>query len=176
MVYFSPTFRAGLQLLFLTPFLTESCLAVNSLKVDTSVGTVYGLINGTTPNVAQFLGIPYAERPLGPLRWAPAIPKSPVESIDATAFSPSCPQYESAIPSVYDIDARQFLISGPTSEDCLTLNIWAPVTTESNCTEKLPVLVWIYGGGFQTGGGQIEYQIPSQWIERTQSHVVVGIK
>jgi acetylcholinesterase len=176
MVYFSPTFRASLGYFFLIASLLQSCSAVSSLNVDTSVGTVYGLINGTTPHVAQFLGIPYAEPPLGPLRWAPAIPKSPVESIDATAFSPSCPQYESVIPSVYDIDARQFLISGPTSEDCLTLNIWAPVTTASNCSEKLPVLVWIYGGGFQTGGGQIEYQIPSQWIERTQSHIVVGIK
>src|SRR6266536_1312117 len=47
--------------------LISLCSAVSSLKVDTTVGTVYGLANGTSPNVAQFLGIPYAEpRPLDP--------------------------------------------------------------------------------------------------------------
>ena len=168
--------QRGLEFLLAAASILKICAAVNSLRVDTTVGTVYGLINGTTPNVAQFLGIPYAEPPVGSLRWLPPTTKSPMASIDATAFSPSCPQYESAIPSVYDIDSRNFLISSPTSEDCLTLNIWAPVTSKSNCTDKLPVLVWIYGGGFQTGGGEIGYQIPSQWVQRSQEHIVVGIK
>lgn len=157
--------------------LLDTCLAVTSLRVDTTVGTVYGLINGTTPNVAQFLGIPFAEPPVGELRWSPPTVKSPVSRIDATSFSPSCPQYESSIPSTYNIDSRGFLITpGKTSEDCLTLNIWAPVTTQGNCTQKLPVIVWIYGGSFQTGGGETAYQIPSQWVQRSQSHIVVGIK
>lgn len=166
----------ALQSSLVGTLLARTCIAVNSLAVGTTVGTVYGLINGTTPNVAQFLGVPYAEPPVGSLRWLPAVAKAPVGTIDATSFSPSCPQFESTVPSVYNIDARNFLISGPSSEDCLTLNIWAPVTTASNCTEKLPVLVWIYGGGFQTGGGEIGYQIPSQWVQRSQKHIVVGIK
>lgn len=169
------TLRRGFGLLIVS-LAFEFCAAIDSLRVDTTVGTVYGLINGTTPNVAQFLGVPYAEPPVASLRWLPPTIKSPVASIDATAFSPSCPQYQSALPSVYDLDSPDFLISGPTSEDCLTLNIWAPVTSSSNCTEKLPVLVWIYGGGFQTGGGEIRYQIPSQWVQRSQAHIVVGIK
>ena len=171
----SPTLR-GLHLLLLASSTLKACIAANPLRVDTTVGTVYGLINGTTPHVAQFLGIPYAEPPVGGLRWTAPTAKSPVNSIDATRFSPSCPQYESSIPSVYDIDGRNFLISGPTSEDCLTLNIWAPLAPSRNCTEKLPVIVWIYGGGFQTGGGEIGYQIPSQWVQRSQEHIVVGIK
>ncbi|KAH8665915.1 Alpha/Beta hydrolase protein [Tricladium varicosporioides] len=175
-MFFANSFsHRGLQSSLVGAWFVRTCIAVNSLIVGTTVGTVYGLINGTTPNVAQFLGIPYAEPPVGPRRWLPAVSKAPVGIIDATSISPACPQFESTITSVYNVDARNFLISGPTSEDCLTLNIWAPVTSASNCSEKLPVLVWIYGGGFQTGGGRIGYQIPSQWVQRSQQHIVVGI-
>lgn len=168
-------FAQGSILLCVAVFL-RTCGAVSSLKIDTTVGTVYGLINGTHPDVAQFLGIPFAEPPVGDLRWEPSIAKYPVEAIDATSFSPSCPQYDTSIPSVYEIDAREFLISGLTSEDCLTLSIWAPYVPKSNCAEKLPVLVWIYGGGQVTGGAQIEYQIPTPWVQRSQAHIVVQIK
>jgi acetylcholinesterase len=154
--------------------LANACAAVKSLDIKTGVGTIHGFVNSTTPNVAQFLGIPFAEPPVGPLRWLPSTVKAPVDSIDAKRFSPSCPQFESSIPTVLSVDARGFLISGPTSEDCLTLNIWAPMG--ENCPEKLPVLVWIYGGSFQTGGGQTEYQIPANWVEKSQGHIVVGIK
>ncbi|KAL3422141.1 chlorogenic acid esterase precursor [Phlyctema vagabunda] len=174
---YSSMISRHLATIFLVPiaFILQSCNAVSTLRVNTTVGTVYGLINGTTPDVAQFLGVPFAEPPIQERRWLPAIPKSPVGDIDATEFGPSCPQYESAYQSVYSVDGREFLISGPTSEDCLTLNIWAPVTSPGNLTEKLPVLVWIYGGGYQTGGGEIGYQIPSQWIQRSQKHIFVGI-
>jgi carboxylesterase type B len=168
---------SALEFLLTASSVFDACLASNPLKVDTTVGPVYGLINGTTPSVAQFLGIPFAQPPIDQLRWAPPTAKLPVSSIDATQFSPSCPQYESTIPSVYNIDSRNFLITrGKTSEDCLTLNIWAPVGAVGKQIEKLPVVVWIYGGGFQTGGGEIGYQIPSQWVQRSQAHIVVGIK
>ncbi|KAF8859427.1 alpha/beta-hydrolase [Acephala macrosclerotiorum] len=150
--------RGGFYLL-LTTLTLNTCHAVRSLKVDTTVETVYGLVNGTHPEVAQFLGIPFAEPPVGDLRWMPSVAKSPVSSINATKFSPSCPQYDTSILLVYEIDSRDFLIFDPTSEDCLTLSIWAPYISKSNCTEKLPVIVWIYGGGQLTGGAQIEYQI-----------------
>ncbi|ORY59280.1 para-nitrobenzyl esterase [Pseudomassariella vexata] len=144
------------------------------LKVNTTSGPVYGMINGTTPNVRQFLGVPFAEPPVDALRWLPAVPKKSVDYIDAMAFGPSCPQYESAIPSVYNVDSRNFLITGPTSEDCLSLNIWAPkIGYEEH--KKLPVIIWIYGGGSLTGGGRIGYQIPAHWIERSQKHIVVGV-
>lgn len=151
------------------------CLALNILQIDTTVGRVFGLVNGTFPRVAQFLGIPYAEPPVGDLRWERSVAKSPVAEIDATRFSPSCPQYDTSIPSVYEIDAREFLVSGPTSENCLTVSVWAPFNSE-NCTEQLPVVVWYYGGGQLTGGAQIEYQIPTPWVERTSSHIVVQVK
>jgi carboxylesterase type B len=166
--------KVYLGLVVLASFL-PSYLSLSSLKVDTTVGTVHGLINGTHPDVVQFLGIPYAEPPVGDRRWTPYVAKSPVGKIDATSFSPSCPQYDTSIPSTYEIDARDFLISGPVSEDCLTLSVWAPFST-GNCSEPLPVIAWIYGGGQQTGGAQIEYQIPTPWVQRTQAHIVVQIK
>ncbi|KAH8810859.1 para-nitrobenzyl esterase [Xylogone sp. PMI_703] len=162
------------SILFLAAINLPTCIAVSSLQIKTTVGEVYGIINGTHPNVAQFLGIPFAEPPIGDLRWEPARAKSPVSRIDATRFSPSCPQYDTSIPSVYEIDTREFLISDPTSEDCLTLSIWAPFTARSS-PKRLPVIVWIYGGGQLTGGAQIEYQIPTSWVQRTQSHIVVQI-
>lgn len=168
-------FRGSLRTLS-TALCLQTCLALSSLNVDTTVGTVYGIINGTHPDVAQFLGIPFAEPPVGDRRWMPSVAKAPVEKIDATSFSPSCPQYETSIPSTYGIDARDFLISGPTSEDCLTLSVWAPFTAANNCSEKLPVIVWIYGGGQLTGGAQIEYQIPTPWVQRSQEHIVVQVK
>jgi acetylcholinesterase len=68
------------------------------------------------------------------------------------------------------------LLPGKLRRGCLTLNIWGPVGVAGRYVEKLSVIVWIYGGGFQTGGGEIGYQIPSQWVQRSQAHIVVGIK
>jgi acetylcholinesterase len=172
---FRKTSSQGLCAVLVLASYFSTCLSLSSLKINTTVGTVYGLINGTHPDVVQFLGIPYAEPPVGDRRWTPSVAKAPTGKIDATSFSPSCPQYDTSIPSTYEIDARNFLISGPVSEDCLTLSVWAPFST-SNCSEPLPVIAWIYGGGQQTGGAQIEYQIPTPWVQRTQAHIVVQIK
>lgn len=57
----------------------------------------------------------------------------------------------------------------------MTLSVWTPLTLPTNGT-GLPVLVWIYGGGFQTGRTEVLYQIPSNWVQRTQSHIVVSIQ
>lgn len=42
--------------------------------------------------------------------------------------------------------------------------------------EKVPVLIWVFGGAFQEGGGHAPYQVPDRWIERTQTHMVVTFK
>lgn len=151
------------------------CSGLPNLRIDTTVGTVHGFVNGSHPHVAQFLGIPYAEAPVGERRWERSVVKAPTGSIDATRFSPSCPQYKTSIPSVFAIDAPQFLISGPTSEDCLTLSVWAPFSFSAS-HEPLPVIVWLYGGSQVVGGAEVQYQIPTPWVERTQAHIVVQIK
>ena len=176
MTSLTPITQSVLVIFILAGALLESCTAISSLQANTTVGTAYGLINGTTPHVVQFLGIPFAEPPVGPLRWAAPVMKSPEESIDATMYGPSCPQIADSGPDVYTIDVQEFNINNSTSEDCLTINVWAPLTTSTKHTDKLPVLVWIFGGGFQSGGLDVEYQIPSQWVERTQSHIVVALK
>lgn len=177
MVVSFPCVRGGVQffLIYITLIssIVSAALTSNISEVDTPVGKIFGLIDDITPHVAQYLGIPFAEPPVGPLRWLPARPKAPVPAIDATAFGPACAQYVTSLPQVYNTDVPGFLVDGPTSEDCLTLNIWAPNGWR---LRPLPVLVWLYGGSFQTGGGNTPYQIPSRWVERSQNHIVVGIK
>jgi para-nitrobenzyl esterase len=91
--------------------------------------------------VRKFLGIPYAQPPVGDLRWRPPVPAKDWSGVlNATAFGYRCMQ-----PYIYT-DMR-FRDPG-TSENCLTLNVWAP---KVKAGQKLPVMVWIYGGGFLAG-------------------------
>lgn len=164
-------------------FLALPCVyALSSLIVDTSSGTVEGTVDGTTPNVVQFLGIPYAEAPIGARRWLPALPKSRTNGhiINATQFGPSCPQYETNKPNTWSTDAPEFNIAPRDyqSEDCLSVNIWAPWKNSGSHGNiaKLPVIVWIHGGSFQTGGAATPYHNPSRWVEKSGEHIVVAIK
>lgn len=159
--------------------------AIDCLNADTASGRAQGFIDEKTPNVAQFLGIPFAEPPTGARRWLPAEPKSKEQGIiDATRFGPSCPQWETDVdvePNVYTVDVPNFT---PTpldyqSEDCLSLNIWAPIYRKNltqNANQPLPVLLWLYGGGYGAGGGNVPYQNPAPWVEKSGKHVVVSIK
>lgn len=163
--------------------------AVGSLKIDTTSGTVQGAVDSITPNVAHFLGVPFAEQPLGKRRWLPSIPKTKENrTLDASHFGPACPQFEGNADSVWLTDAAEFVITprNYTGEDCLTVNVWAPWTeSETQCNytegvnkteEKLPVIAWIHGGSFQTGASTVPYQDPSRWIQRSGKHIVVGIQ
>jgi len=92
------------------------------------------------PGIAVFRGIRYAQPPTGQLRLRPPqeIAPDPDRVVDATRFGPSPPQRPpSYLTDVDDLD-----------EDCLSLNIWTPMVTD---TGSLPVLVWLYGGGFRSG-------------------------
>lgn len=160
---------------------------VIELSVETSTGTVTGLVNGTTPAVRQFLSIPFAQPPVDSLRWLPPQPldSDASEQIDATQYPPSCPQFLSAVPSVYNEDVTPWIpyrYDQPapagaslqtSSEDCLYLAIWTP--TNATNTSSLPVLFFITGGAFLTNGIDVPAQIPNHWVQRTQSHIVVTI-
>ena len=172
---------------FILPFVTASALARHSashapydehnpLIITAPSGTYRGLTNGSAPSVRSFHGIPFAQPPTGALRWLPPQKLNDSDShhiYDATRYPPSCPQYVSPVPSVWNDANTNYIISGPRSEDCLALSIWTPMHAQD---EKVPVIVFVTGGGFQTGGVEINYQLPYHWVQRTQGHVVVTIK
>lgn len=109
-----------------------------SLQVKTSSGVVEGK---DVDGVHAFLGIPYAAPPIGELRWKPPAPPAKWSGVrQATEFGPHCMQGK-----IYgDMNFRD----PGGSEDCLSLNVWVP---ENDSGAKLPVMVWIYGGGFAAG-------------------------
>lgn len=148
----------------------------DGLTIQTNNGLVTGFYNQSAPNVRQFLGIPYAQPPVGDLRFAPPLPaKQRSSTLNATAFGPSCMQRSSTAKTIYTEVVPEYLIQGGQSEDCLYLNIWAPEVTASE-KELLPVFLYIPGGGFTSGGANSIYKIPDQWIQRTQTHLVVIMK
>lgn len=113
-----------------------------------------GLISGTKSSdnrIQVFKGIPFAAPPVGALRWKapqPVASWSGVRKCDA--FGPSPMQ---ATPEPFSMWSAEFLIpKEPISEDCLYLNVWSGATSP---TDKRPVLVWIYGGGFVSGGSAV---------------------
>ena len=99
--------------------------------------------------VAVYRGIPFARPPVDSLRWRAPQPPLPWEGVRAcTTFSASPMQSD---PAPFRMWSEEFLIpSEPISEDCLYLNVWAEADAPSR-----PVLVWIYGGGFSSGGSAV---------------------
>lgn len=126
------------------------CLALNLTAQDviikTSKGSIAGVYNPAT-KVEKFLGIPFAKPPVGDLRWKAPVPMESWSGIKAAkAFGPSPMQ---AKPAPFAFWSSEFLIpESPISEDCLYLNVWAPRSNKG----KKAVLVYIYGGGFRSGG------------------------
>jgi para-nitrobenzyl esterase len=105
-----------------------------------------GLVSGTylPTGVKAYLGLPFAEPPVRELRWrAPQPVKAWSGVFTANRMQPECPQ------NLRSSDINHYFGEEALSEDCLYLNVWAPASARTGA--KLPVVVWIYGGGF-TGG------------------------
>jgi len=113
----------------------------SSAAAGAPVRTGGGLIEGVEDSSLQvFKGVPFAAPPVGSLRWRPPQPAPAWPGVRrADHFAPECPQV-----GAYPDDAP----AEPMSEDCLYLNIWAPPAAANS---KLPVMVWIYGGGLMNG-------------------------
>jgi len=115
--------------------------ASDPLVVKTDKGDVHGAytMNGQT---RAFKAIPFAAPPVGDLRWQPPQPAASWTGVrDATKFGVHCIQSGGA-------EFHVFRDPGA-SEDCLTLDVWTPADAKKR---NLPVIIWIYGGGFRTGG------------------------
>jgi para-nitrobenzyl esterase len=107
------------------------------------IKTTGGLVDGTSigEGIRLYRSIPYAAPPVGELRWQAPKPVAGWEGVRAPAdFGPRCLQGR-----IFDD-----IVFKELSEDCLTLNIWTPAKSAS---ARLPVMVWIHGGGFQAGAG-----------------------
>ncbi|WP_287127415.1 carboxylesterase/lipase family protein [Candidatus Cyanaurora vandensis] len=119
--------------------------AQQPININTNQGPVTGL---QTTTLQTFFGIPYAAPPTGSQRWSAPQPVTPwTVPRDATAFGNQCTQVVLGL----------FAVPGETkgevrgAEDCLFLNVYTPTET----TGRLPVMVWIHGGGFTAGAGSL---------------------
>ncbi len=125
--------------------------------VQTDKGPVQGMVQDAT---RAWLGIPFAAPPVGDLRWKPpqahAAWKDVMHVIQRGAY---CAQGQALAPA-FDTSS---------SEDCLTLNVWAPATTPST---PAPVMVWIHGGSFVTGSGGLPDYVGKKLSEATGAIVV----
>src|SRR5690242_6679481 len=107
-------------------------------RVETAQGWIEGLDLGRHQS---FRGIPFAQPPLGPLRWRAPLPPEPWSGTrPAKEYGPACSQPPSPFPGT---------AVAQTSESALVLNVETPRADGG----RRPVLVWIHGGGFTTGSG-----------------------
>lgn len=145
--------RVAMMALALVSFTLGGCLPQQP-KVQTSYGTIVGQQDR---DLTRFFGIPYAQPPVGQLRWADPQPPQPWDG-EFKAFNKghACTQYGSGLPVLFP------------AEDCLTLNIWKPNTPGPH-----PVMFWIHGGG-QMSGASNELQYNASALAHKQNVMVVS--
>jgi para-nitrobenzyl esterase len=124
--------------------------------IQTEAGLVRGATAGREDRISVYKGIPFAAPPVGKLRWRPPAPVESWTGIrPATEFGPAAVQGYSNFGGVSDKVWQ--------SEDCLYLNVWTPAASPD---ERLPVMVWVHGGGFAIGSGSNPGYAGEKLVER----------
>jgi para-nitrobenzyl esterase len=134
-----------LPAVLITVLLSSSAFTAITDPVRVEQGLLAGT-NGSSADVRVYRGIPYAAPPIGDLRWKAPQPAEKWQGLrQAAEFSNACwqTQYPAAA-AIYQAKLP------PLSEDCLYLNLWTPA---KSAKDRLPVMVWIHGGGFTRGYG-----------------------
>lgn len=145
-------------------FLLMSIASAHAVAGSAPVRTQQGLVQGVEQRgLTVYEGLPFAAPPIGEWRWRPPQPPKPWTGVlQATAFKPRCMQVGASDPGSADDE--------PMNEDCLYLNIWSLARRSPDGQAQthgsrrkapgthLPVMLWIYGGGFQNGSGSYPYQ------------------
>lgn len=148
-----------------TPPTTPSpadCPPGSSPSLSTTTGCVLGGV--TASGTEQFLAIPYAEPPIGALRFAPPVPIAPwSEPRDGTTLGEPCVQF--GVSSLGELVPD---LVGPGVEDCLTLNVFRPPGAVD-----LPVMVFVHGGGHVSGSGTSSYIVDDP--ELAEQAIVVSM-
>ena len=156
--------RLRVMALFAAALMLASCgrgatpsPAANATLVQTASGAVRGAF---ADDHLLFAGIPYAAPPVGPLRWRAPQPPARWQGVrDASKFGARCTQDTTNDPD----------FGRSVSEDCLTLNVWTP---NPSAGRAVPVMVWIHGGGFVNGSGDI---YDSRWMVAQGDIIVVTL-
>lgn len=141
-------------LMAMTGVACSAGLALAQPVAETESGAVRGQLES---GVESFKGIPFAAPPVGPLRWrAPMAPEPWEGEREATAFGHDCMQLP------FPSDAAP--LGTEPAEDCLVMNVWRPEGAQPG--DDLPVILWIYGGGFVNGGSSAKVYDGSAFAER----------
>lgn len=127
-----------------------------------------GQVEGTVEDGLQvYRGIPFAAPPVGKLRWAAPQPVKPWDGVLKTdRYAPACYQFSGAIPMIY-VPAIEV------SEDCLYLNVLTPAQP---ARDKLPVMVWIHGGGFFGGASFYDLYSGEHFAKRGMVYVSISYR
>ncbi|XP_007567879.1 acetylcholinesterase [Poecilia formosa] len=164
-------------LVFLSIFLIALIPTCFSQNDGDLVNTHSGLVQGArfpVPDgsyVTAFLGIPFAEPPLGKRRFRPPEPKRRWTGIlEANAYPNACYQYvDTSYPGFQGTE--MWNPNREMSEDCLYLNIWVPASPRPH---NLSVMVWIYGGGFYSGSSSLDVY-DGRYLAHTETVIVVSM-
>jgi para-nitrobenzyl esterase len=182
---FRPNWRIGCiwTLLAIALTVTQGCaLPAGDAPVTqrvTSVGAVLGADQSASEGVYSWKGVPYAQPPVGALRWkAPADPQAWASARRTTEFGNACVQtgrlYGPGLNNRYDATIGTALGKTVGSEDCLYLNIWQPAKPSTPSGAPRPVIVWVYGGSNITGyTGDPVYD--GAMLAKTADAVVVSV-